>query len=112
MAMSRIRLDKQSHKWVCGDCGWIIDDQETPWRATCQACVDAAAVAQKRTIRVGDLVERALSSVGITKERFAQWTGAKSCGCAKRQQLLNQIGDDVQLRLHSAIRRAARHYLP
>lgn len=41
---------------------------------------------------LGDQVERALTFVGITKERVSQWVGAP-CNCAARQQKLNQLGD-------------------
>lgn len=41
--------------------------------------------------RLGDLVEGALSSVGITKERVAEWLGA--CGCVERRDKLNDLSD-------------------
>jgi len=40
---------------------------------------------------LGDLVERALSAIGITKKRVEKITG-KPCGCGKRQEALNQLG--------------------
>jgi hypothetical protein len=40
---------------------------------------------------LGDYVEMALSSVGITKERVEKITG-KPCGCGKRQEALNRLG--------------------
>lgn len=44
---------------------------------------------------LGDLVAAAFASVGITKDRaqaVATAVGITDCGCAKRQETLNQIG--------------------
>ena len=40
---------------------------------------------------LGDMVAAGLSAVGITKERVSKALG-KPCGCAKRQQRLNELG--------------------
>ena len=40
---------------------------------------------------LGDLVAAGLAAVGITKERVSKIAG-KPCGCAKRQQVLNELG--------------------
>ena len=40
---------------------------------------------------LGDAVEKALSSVGITKERVTRWLG-KPCGCEERKAKLNRLG--------------------
>jgi len=40
---------------------------------------------------LGDYVAAGLSAIGITKERVAAVTG-KPCGCAKRQEQLNELG--------------------
>jgi len=40
---------------------------------------------------LGDMVAAGLSAVGITKERVSKALG-KPCGCAKRQQKLNELG--------------------
>jgi hypothetical protein len=42
----------------------------------------------------GDLVERALSAVGITKKRVEKIVG-KPCGCGKRQEALNRLGRKI-----------------
>lgn len=44
---------------------------------------------------LGDHVADGLAAVGITKERVARWTGKKDCGCKKRQELLNKLGQKV-----------------
>jgi hypothetical protein len=44
---------------------------------------------------LGDLVAAAFASVGITKDRaqaVAELAGFEDCGCAKRQQRLNELG--------------------
>lgn len=42
-------------------------------------------------LRLGDMVEKALSTVGITEERVGKWLGAP-CGCKERQEKLNRLG--------------------
>lgn len=39
---------------------------------------------------LGDLVEKALTKVGITKERVEQWIGGP-CGCEERKRKLNNL---------------------
>jgi hypothetical protein len=44
---------------------------------------------------LGDLVAAAFASVGITKDRaqaVADLAGFEDCGCAKRQERLNELG--------------------
>jgi hypothetical protein len=40
---------------------------------------------------LGDVIERALTHVGITKELVSKWLG-KPCQCEERQRRLNQLG--------------------
>lgn len=40
---------------------------------------------------LGDLVESALDTVGITKERVEKWVGGE-CGCRERKEKLNALG--------------------
>jgi hypothetical protein len=61
-------------------------------------------------VAVGDLVERMLTSVGISKERVQQWLRVKDCGCAKRQKWLNQWGYEQQNRIERLLNKAARWY--
>lgn len=39
---------------------------------------------------LGDLIESALSSVGITKERVEKFVG-RPCGCRERQRRINSL---------------------
>lgn len=59
--------------------------------------VDETHPAYPRAARpgLGDMVAAGLSAVGITKERaqaVASAVGVKDCGCAKRQEQLNELG--------------------
>jgi hypothetical protein len=49
------------------------------------------AYPRQRKAGLGDMVASALSAVGITKDRVSKAIG-KPCGCAKRQQRLNELG--------------------
>lgn len=53
-----------------------------------------------KPIMVGDLVEKALTSVGITQERVEKLTRTAGkpggCGCAGRKKWLNEKGVEVQ----------------
>lgn len=40
---------------------------------------------------LGDSVETALTAVGITKDRVADWLGVEDCGCDERKEKLNQL---------------------
>ena len=59
-------------------------------------------------IMVGDLVEKALTTIGITRERVEQLTRTEGkpgeCGCAGRKKWLNEKGVQVQ----TAIREMAK----
>lgn len=41
-------------------------------------------------MKLGDMVEKALSSVGITEDRVKEWLG--DCCCKERKEKLNRIG--------------------
>ena len=53
-----------------------------------------------KPIMVGDLVEKALTSVGITQERVERLTRTAGklggCGCQARKKWLNEAGVQVQ----------------
>lgn len=50
-------------------------------------------------IAIGDITERCLRFFGITKERVQAATGKKQCGCAKRQEAMNNWGFRWQQRI-------------
>lgn len=55
-------------------------------------------------VAIGDITERALRLIGITKERATAIAG-RDCGCKKRQQAMNEAGYVWQGRLLVPIRR-------
>jgi hypothetical protein len=61
-------------------------------------------------VAVGDLVERMLTGIGISKARVQQWLRVKDCGCAKRQKWLNQWGYKQQDKIERLLNKAARWY--
>lgn len=64
---------------------------------------------------IGDVVEKALTGIGITKplvERLTRATGKPGgCGCANRQKWLNEWGAKQQLRVRQAFFAAKKLYL-
>lgn len=48
------------------------------------------AKAKKQMTGLGDLIEGALSKVGITHDRVDAWLG-RPCGCAERKERLNRL---------------------
>lgn len=45
---------------------------------------------RRKPVELGDAIEKALSSVGITSERVSKWLG-RPCGCKARKERLNQL---------------------
>lgn len=113
--MPILSLKKRAGVYFCGKCDWRVDDQETPWRSTCPRCEEIKNDTW-RPIMVGDLVEKALTTVGITKSLVQKVTRTEGkpggCGCAKRQKWLNDAGVKVQVAARSALLKAKAHYLP
>jgi hypothetical protein len=42
-------------------------------------------------VGLGDVVEKALQSFGITEEKFKEWFNLKECNCSKRKAWLNNL---------------------
>lgn len=68
-----------------------------------------------KPIAIGDLVERGLTAVGITKERVEQLTRTEGkpggCGCGARQKWLNDVGYKAQYAIRDGYRAVQRFYL-
>ena len=64
----------------------------------------------RRQVNLGDMAERVLSAVGITRERVQAWTGSKDCGCKRRQRAWNAWGHRQQARIERFLDAAARWY--
>jgi hypothetical protein len=67
---------------VCRHCPFRDGDE---WPAP-QPFVPAPLI----PLELGDLVESALTKIGITKDKVEQWLG-RPCGCAERQEKLNKL---------------------
>ncbi len=46
---------------------------------------------QERGQGLGDMVESALSAIGVTKDRVSRWLGMP-CNCERRKEKLNALG--------------------
>lgn len=64
---------------------------------------------------VGDVVERWLTRIGITKERVERLTRTAGkpggCGCPARKKWLNEAGADLQRKARAALLAARRFYV-
>jgi len=71
-------------------------------------------VKKRKPVMVGDLVENALTSVGITRERVERLTRTEGkpggCGCDGRKKWLNEAGAKVQYAVRDAGKAAAQFY--
>jgi hypothetical protein len=75
-ACSHQRWSKYPPEKVHRPCGW---DGQTVQRP------------KEKITGLGDLIESALSTAGITKQRVERWLG-RPCRCKERQEKLNQLG--------------------
>lgn len=62
-----------------------------------------------KELLLGDLIESALATAGVTKERVSTWMGGP-CGCEERQEKLNQLTLWAKRVAKGHIQKA-RHYL-
>jgi len=53
--------------------------------------IDKNAHIKEEIVGLGDIVESALQSVGITEERFKEFFNLKECNCSKRKAWLNSL---------------------
>ena len=49
-----------------------------------------ALVTPSKTTELGDVVEAALRTMGVTHERVERWLG-RPCGCEERREKLNRL---------------------
>ena len=55
-------------------------------------------------MKLGDAIERALSSIGVTEESVTLFFGINDCGCKKRKEALNRLGESVPLWINVLLR--------
>ena len=112
--MLHIHRRKSDGVWTCGRCGWVIDDQARPQRATCPVCPTLARD-RWEPIAIGDLVERWLTRIGVTQERVERWTRTEGkpggCGCAGRKRWLNRAGNNAQRWVRGRLLKVRRFYV-
>lgn len=53
--------------------------------------VNQSPIPKEDSVGLGDLVSKALSTVGLSEERVSRWVGAP-CGCPERKEKLNRLG--------------------
>lgn len=58
--------------------------------------------------KLGDVIEKALSSVGITSDLVSKWIG-KPCGCKERKEKLNQLDSWARRVLNGATDKAKEY---
>ena len=96
--MTDCALKRHGDHWKCIRCGRVLE-------------VKAKVNCRKEAWQLGDDLQRALETLGITEER---WKAAKEklglppdCDCAKRKAWLNKAGAELQIKtkeLATAIR--------
>ena len=58
--------------------------------------------------KLGDVVEKALSSIGITSDSLSNWLG-KPCGCRERKEKLNQLNSWARRVINGNIEKAKEY---
>jgi hypothetical protein len=95
---------------TCPTCGYVA--KRLPTYRECRPVPEKVW----RPVAIGDLVERGLTAVGITKEWVESITrraGVKSgCGCADRQKWMNEVGFKVQWWARRKLEQARDFYYP
>jgi hypothetical protein len=94
---------------TCPTCGYVA--RRLPTYRECRPVPEKVW----RPVPIGDLVERGLTAIGITKERVEALTRTAGkpggCGCAGRQKWLNELGNRVQTDARNAMIAAKRFYV-
>ena len=93
---------------VCPTCGYVA--KRLPTFRECRPLPEKVW----KPIPLGDITERLLTSIGLTKERVEEWTRTKDkpggCGCSGRAKWLNEWGNKVQYKARDAMRAAEKFY--
>ena len=81
--------------WKCSVCGYIYPKMTSlPPQKVCNHSTPRLSrqhhTSQHEHLELGDLVEKALTAVGITKERVTKLLG-RPCKCGQRQERLNEL---------------------
>ena len=94
---------------VCPKCGYRA--RRLPTERECRPVPEKVW----RPIPIGDLVEKGLTAIGVTKERVEKLTRTEGkpggCGCEGRKKWLNEVGNKVQIKARNALVAARKMYL-
>lgn len=101
--------DFDNPRMICPQCGY-----QARRSRTLRECRPVPAEPW-RPIPIGDLVERGLTAIGITKERVEKLTRTEGkpggCGCEGRKKWLNEAGNKVQIAARKQLLAARAFYL-
>ena len=94
---------------TCPTCGYVAT--KLPTYRECRPVPEPVW----QPVPIGDLVERGLTALGITKERVEQWTRTEGtpggCGCEGRKKWLNEVGNKVQADARNSLIAAKKFYV-
>jgi len=94
---------------TCANCGYAA--KRLPTYRACRPVPERAW----RPLPIGDLVERGLTAIGVTKalvESLTRTAGKPGgCGCAARQKWLNEVGNKLQTDARNALIAARKFYV-
>lgn len=103
------RCDFSNARMTCPVCGYKA--RRLPTFRECRPVQRQAW----QPIAIGDVVERWLTSIGITMDRVERWTRTAGkpggCGCEARKRWLNEQGFRVQRAIRSWYLAVQRFYL-
>lgn len=93
---------------TCANCGYVA--RRLPTFRECKPPPPKVW----RPVPIGDLVERWLTRIGITKERVEKLTRTEGkpggCGCEGRKKWLNEAGNKVQIAIRGRLLKAHAFY--
>ena len=93
--MMQTLCDFNNPQQTCQTCGYYA--MRLPTYRECRPVPEKVW----RPIPIGDVVERWLTRIGVTKERVERWTRTEGkpggCGCEGRKKWLNEVGNKVQV---------------
>ena len=94
---------------ICPKCGY--EAKRVPTYRECRP----VPAEPWQPIPIGDLVERGLTSIGVTRERVEKLTRTEGkpggCGCEGRKRWLNEVGNKVQTDARNALIAARKFYV-
>lgn len=110
-----ITVEKESFILMCQKRGVTLEEVSgcvISENADATLTIDGTHPAYPRQRRgLGDRVADGLATVGITKERVSKVVG-KDCGCQKRQEALNRLGQRAAEAVRKLTGQDAQHATP